>query len=445
MRRIDEQERFHSGQFIAHQSEGSSTAAHCRRHNLSPLSDSRYTCPCEHPRADGQPVTEIETRDDYIRRVYKREPKNSDWVDKCSICSDKESQKKGILWCCKYCAVSVHRGCAVSNNRDDFDCHAEEGVESNDWVCVDCAEACASTRHDSTCLDCEELGFVTTDVECLIKSAASQLASLEVTHEGAETEEKLDWAAAALKDVVNRLRKFRAHKVSEGNQDEFKKWVLVNMKPWQVAKLSDWWGKTAHAKHQIACCELNQGGISCHSSEYTFLNPDHELRELFPDHTADLPELYENGGPKYVTEYHRTVCNVSKQLAFHTAATRLSTDEIFFSNRPWLTEIVGEDSDGSTVQYANTMAALYNAKNPFLSSKCTKTSGEGKDKVRLATHRNSDRKLVTARTTTLRCCMPYAIDRLEQSGRQQQNIRWPEQKGWFSSMCRRFDAVSSGV
>ena len=96
-----------------------------------------------------------------------------------------------------------------------------------------------------------------------------------------------------------------------------------------------------HAKNQIACCELNQGGVSCHSSEYTILNPDHELRELFPDHTADLPELYENGGPKYATEYHRTVCNVSKQLAFHTMATRLSTDEIFFSKRPWLTEIVG--------------------------------------------------------------------------------------------------------
>ena len=135
MRRIDEQERFHSGQFIAHQSEGSSTAAHCRRHNLSQLSDSRYTCPCDHPRADGQPVTEPETRDDYIRRVHSREPKSStDWAENCTICSDKESKRKGIRWCCKYCAISVHRGCAVSINRDDFDCHAEEGVESNDWV-----------------------------------------------------------------------------------------------------------------------------------------------------------------------------------------------------------------------------------------------------------------------------------------------------------------------
>ena len=103
---------------------------------------------------------------------------------------------------------------------------------------MDCAEACASTRHDSTCPDCEELGFLTTDVECLIKSAVAQTAA--VLHEGAETEEKLDWAAAALKDAISRLRKFRAHKASEGNQDEFKKWVLDNLKKGQVAKLSDW-------------------------------------------------------------------------------------------------------------------------------------------------------------------------------------------------------------
>ena len=50
-----------------------------------------YTCPCDHPRADGQPVTEPETRDDYIRRVHSREPKSStDWAEKCTICSDKE-------------------------------------------------------------------------------------------------------------------------------------------------------------------------------------------------------------------------------------------------------------------------------------------------------------------------------------------------------------------
>ena len=55
---------------------------------------------------------------------------------------------------------------------------------------------------------------------------------------------------------------------------------------------------------------------------------------------------------------------------------------IFFSGtKPWLSHLDGETTDGCISQYCSTLPAFYNIFNPYLKRKCTKESGEGKDRV----------------------------------------------------------------
>lgn len=114
--RIDEEERFHSSQFAAHQSEASSTAEHCRRHLLSTLSDERFRCACTHGRADGGDVPELEMHEERIRRTQHRAANSTtDWESTCMICADgdEDEEKTGRMYCCAHCRSVIHKKCGI--------------------------------------------------------------------------------------------------------------------------------------------------------------------------------------------------------------------------------------------------------------------------------------------------------------------------------------------
>ena len=93
------------------------------------------------------------------------------------------------------------------------------------------------------------------------------------------------------------------------------------------------------------------------------------------------PPPVESGGPEFTCEFHRSACNDATQGSFETAAVRRASDDIFFGTKPWLSKIDGETTDGCISQYCSTLPAFYNILNPYLKRKCTKESGEGKDRV----------------------------------------------------------------
>lgn len=376
--RIDEEERFYSGQFKAHLSEASSTAQHCRRHLLSTLCDERFRCDCEHDRADGAPVPELETQEARIRRTEHRAANSTtDWESKCSVCAEREeTEKTGRMYCCLYCASVIHKACSAKmHSRNDFPFVDEE----SEWICSTCAEIESTLRHDSRCLECEGLSFLLRDLTTLADLAAHQ-------RKGGENEELTTWLVESTKHAAELLKKYQAHKTRDSNQEQFQRLQLEMLSLYAVAKLSDWWGKTGHMRHHTACCEFPQGGIGMHGSYYVIRNPSESNRVLFTrlygSKWDDWPSPPEEGGADFICEFHRSACNDAAQGPFETAAVRLASDEVYFSTKPWLKEgIDGETSDGCLAQYASTLPLLYNLLNRFLKRKCTKESGEGKDRI----------------------------------------------------------------
>lgn len=375
--RVDEEERFYAGQFQAHLSEASSTAEHCRRHLLSPISDERFICDCTHDRADGGDVPVMETQEARIRRTQHRAANSStDWEGHCLICSEQEEDEKtGRMYCCLYCRSVIHKQCGIRHDRNDFPFDNDEG----EWICSTCAEMDCSLRHDSRCLECEGLSFLLRDIATLASLASHQ-------NKGGENEERTEWIAESAMHVADLLRKYRAHKIRDGNQDQFQRVNLEMLSLYAAVKLSDWWGKVGHRRHHTACCEFPQGGIGMHGSYYIFRNPTALLRATEERRRGmkwdGWPPAPEAGGPEFICEFHRAACNDATQGAFETAAVRLASDEVFFSTKPWLTEgLDGETTDGCVAQYNSTAPMLYNLLNPFLKRKNTKEKGEGKDRV----------------------------------------------------------------
>ena len=172
--RIDQEERFYAGQFQAHLDEGSSTAEHCRRHLLSALADERFVCDCDHARADGGAVPDLETQEERIRRTHHRAARTTeDWEKTCVICADasEDEEKTGRMYCCLYCATVIHKKCGIKHDRSDFPHDDDE----SEWVCVTCAELESARRHDSRCLECESLGFLLRDLTTLADLARHQI------------------------------------------------------------------------------------------------------------------------------------------------------------------------------------------------------------------------------------------------------------------------------
>ena len=381
--RIDQEERFYAGQFQAHLDEGSSTAEHCRRHLLSALADERFVCDCDHARADGGAVPDLETQEERIRRTHHRAARTTeDWEKTCVICADasEDEEKTGRMYCCLYCATVIHKKCGIKHDRSDFPHDDDE----SEWVCVTCAELESARRHDSRCLECESLGFLLRDLTTLADLARHQ-------NKASENAELTEWIVSATAHAADLLRKYRAHKIRDNNQDQFQRLQLKLLSFYAATKLSDWWGKIGHMRHHTACCQFPQGGLGVHGSYYVWRNPtlamrirlsalrggeDVDWNEYPPAPDADPP------GPEFCCEFHRSACNDATQGSFHTAAVRLASDEEFFANKWWLTEgISGETTDGCVAQYNSALPMLYNLTNPYLKRKCTKERGEGKDRI----------------------------------------------------------------
>ena len=104
-------------------------------------------------------------------------------------------------------------------------------------------------------------------------------------------------------------------------------------------------------------------------------NADHPNKNI---NWNNFPEPPECGGPTFFCVFYRTFCDDSTQGTFETAAVRLATDELFMESCPWIKRISAEDSDGCTVQFQCTGAALYNYMNPYLDAKNCREKGEGK-------------------------------------------------------------------
>ena len=65
-------------------------------------------------------------------------------------------------------------------------------------------------------------------------------------NKGGENEERTEWIAESAMHVADLLRKYRAHKIRDGNQDQFQRVNLEMLSLYAAVKLSDWWGKVGH-------------------------------------------------------------------------------------------------------------------------------------------------------------------------------------------------------
>jgi hypothetical protein len=161
------------------------------------------------------------------------------------------------------------------------------------------------------------------------------LANLVVhQNKGKGNEELSTWIRESVDFAGELLRKYRAHKIRDGNQDQFQRIQLQMLSFYSAVKLSDWWGKIDHRRHHTACCEFPQGGIGMHGSYYVFRNPPQWLRDEWTSKKGlnwdSYPPPVVAGGPEFICEFHHSACNDATQGSFETAAVRRASDDIFF-------------------------------------------------------------------------------------------------------------------
>ena len=111
----------------------------------------------------------------------------------------------------------------------------------------------------------------------------------------------------------------------------------------------------------------------------TYRNPELDIRARFPDVPWEsYPDPPSARGPEYCRDFVRQWSDSCTQDSFDTAAELLALQVEFMRSHPWLSENVGEISDGAS-NYLSTSPLIYSLLNPYTQVKATSVEGEGKD------------------------------------------------------------------
>ena len=83
--RIKKEEEFRRGSYQSHLENDSEVGAHCLRMLLSSINDRNFESCCTHPACGDATVAPMETMEQRIRRVERRNTQPRDWKDACEV------------------------------------------------------------------------------------------------------------------------------------------------------------------------------------------------------------------------------------------------------------------------------------------------------------------------------------------------------------------------
>jgi len=376
--RIDEEERFRSGEFLSHLKEEDTTPRHCLGLMCAPFNNLNFKSECEHARHDGARVDAPPTmQQQHPGRVVA----SDDWFDSCHICSSEDDSNESTegMMCCNYCKIVAHKSCVAQRSSDLPDC------KESPWSCESCVEQHDAMHHDTRCLKCEMHDYLVDDLRAVCALGLHDATIAARTSPDAEKfKEVATWGAACLESVNEDLLAYHAHLARDVNQDMFQKSMFVSVEQWHewVTDLCDYWAKQGANKQKTGCCEgMANKGVSCHGRMFTYANPPQSVRD---DHPAvpweTYPDTPEKGGPALCREYRRSWSDSSTQDSTHTAATRRAESKEFFECHPWITKNIGGISDGAS-NYSSTSAAIYCLLDDYCTVSCISVEGMGKDNI----------------------------------------------------------------
>ena len=207
LRRIDDEERYRSGEYLGHLKEEDTTPQHCLGLMCAPFNDANFRCDCEHARHDS---SRIEPPPTMQQQHASRAISSDDWFDTCHVCysaddGNEEQDKRENLMCCSHCSLVAHKSCLSKCGNDLPDC------KETPWACPSCVRKHDVMHHDTRCLKCEEHSYIVDDLR-----AVCQLALGDATKEG-ESIDAATWGAACLESVNDDILAYHAHLARDAN------------------------------------------------------------------------------------------------------------------------------------------------------------------------------------------------------------------------------------
>ena len=362
--RIEQDERFQSGERITHLKDEDPCAAHCLGHLCSSFNNEHFRADCTHGRYDGKVVSPPPTMEGRVKRAVR----SSDWMDECSVCYATHDENKSRLLCCEHCEHVAHKDCIAKHLGNDLP------TGDNEWVCPSCVREHDAVAHDSRCLKCEEHFYLLDDIRTLCELAQAEAQSTDASTEIA------DWGLAVLDTCETDLDAYMAHLARNECMNHFQPWVTSVLQGHQFTMLYDYWAKQPDQRSKQGVCEGTANiGVSVQGVMITYRNPELDIRARFPDVPWEsYPDPPSARGPEYCRDFVRQWSDSCTQDSFDTAAELLALQVEFLRTHPWLSENVGEISDGAS-NYLSTSPLIYALLNPYTQVKATSVEGEGKD------------------------------------------------------------------
>ena len=330
----DNEEDFRHGAFLMHQQNDSSCGSHCLRMLLSAHNDPAFRSPCQHEGPESGAGEVPKTMTQLVRDALKRKTKKSDWHHTCESCGapwGRGGQSNVLM--CTHCEAVVHPACLATWHND------QPGKGNDDtWTCPMCVRDIDEVLHASGCSECDEAGYITSDV----KLGIGLLARLEAASSTASSPSPSSFSSsssspssfrrvaasemlrARLESFLDKQSKYHGHLIQDRNQAVFKETVLQNMGTSSFYLLVDYWAKLGIVKAGgAACCEGDSVGISAHGSMFVYKNPTKAEREAISLQYegvgwSEFPKPPDEGGAAYCEEHAAAYCDDAKQDQFHT-------------------------------------------------------------------------------------------------------------------------------
>ena len=261
-KQVDSVEQFMRSEFYAHLKQQDNCFAHCANLQLSSPQDARYFSPCTHaPQHEDKPNgTRTEACDTCNRRI---EFPVGTFRSKCSGCKAQVSVDTACTGCGEPCIqangnLSKHTlqctSCGTVAHTDHEDCVGSGELGGAHELratpapgtpataqCGTCMRQQDNRDHPEQCEPCNELFYVTEDIQALIEWV-QQKASDE--HVGVLAAQTVDMAASLLR--------YRGHLVRHFQVTQEKLRTLRELGPTEVFLTADWAALRHGTKHKVA-------------------------------------------------------------------------------------------------------------------------------------------------------------------------------------------------
>ena len=257
--------------FYTHLEQQSNTAAHCANFLLAARLDARYASPCTHAAGANHAGCgdEPPSKTDQCRTCNKifRNAANTNWNwIQCNKC---QSYVHTHTSCQPYEDESLHLRRAAPPETA-----ASPGFKH---YCATCRNEVDRDEHPGTCADCDELFFITDDIERLLTFISGPLSHACVAH-----------LQTQLKITTKNLAKYRAHIVRHYLQTQEKRRIMATLTPTQVFVIADWAATRTGKKHVTSQSEGygQKGRIAMHPCVFVRMATVEEKGQEHNDYTV---------------------------------------------------------------------------------------------------------------------------------------------------------------